>query len=143
MELYKNENWLRYQYTELEKLQSEIAEECRVSQKTISKWMNKLGIKSRGYGGNRWKGGKRIDYRGYCYIYKPEHPFNKGNGYIKRARIRMEERLGRYLIPEEIVHHRDLDKLNDNIENLQIMTNSEHVKLHQKIRDILLDLSIF
>ena len=33
-----------------------------------------------------------------------------------------------------VLHHIDGDKLNNNISNLQLMTNSEHIKLHDKER---------
>ena len=138
MELYKKENWLRYQYEELEKFQSEIAEECGVTQKTISKWMRKLGIATRGPRGPRWKGKRMIDaYKGYWWVYRPDHPYCRPNGYVKQANIIMEKKLGRYLRPEEVVHHRDLNKLNDNMSNLQIMTFSEHSSLHAKIHKFL------
>lgn len=43
----------------------------------------------------------------------------------------MEQYLGRKLRPDEIVHHIDGNKLNNNIENLKIMTRGEHSKLHR------------
>jgi len=38
--------------------------------------------------------------------------------------------LGRKLEPGEIVHHKDGNKHNNNIRNLQIMTRAEHMKVH-------------
>ena len=46
----------------------------------------------------------------------------------------MEDYLGRYLEKGEVVHHKDLCKTNNNIENLQLLTMSEHSKLHAKVR---------
>lgn len=72
----------------------------------------------------------------YCY-----HPVKTGesiasDGYYvyssqKVHRQIMEKHLGRKLLPEEIVHHKDEDKLNNDIENLEVMTRAEHNKLHQ------------
>ena len=43
----------------------------------------------------------------------------------------MEEHLGRKLQRTEIVHHINEDKLDNRIENLEIMNVSEHLKLHK------------
>lgn len=45
-------------------------------------------------------------------------------------RVVMERVLGRPLLKSEIVHHIDGDKKNNNPLNLQVMTQSEHCKLH-------------
>lgn len=42
----------------------------------------------------------------------------------------MEKHLGRKLDSSEIVHHKDGNKRNNNISNLEIMSRSEHGKLH-------------
>lgn len=47
-----------------------------------------------------------------------------------KHRIIAEEILGRSLLPGEIVHHIDHDKTNNDPNNLQIMTQAEHVRLH-------------
>ena len=39
----------------------------------------------------------------------------------------------------EVVHHIDGDKLNNRIENLELMNRSSHMKLHSKERKILRD----
>lgn len=44
----------------------------------------------------------------------------------------MESLIGRRLYYNECVHHVDHDKTNNNPENLQLMTRSEHAKLHAK-----------
>lgn len=42
----------------------------------------------------------------------------------------MEEFLGRKLLRTEIVHHKNHDRKDNRIENLELMTNSEHVRMH-------------
>lgn len=55
------------------------------------------------------------------------------NGKMTRLhRHIMEQHLGRKLSSEEIVHHKDGNKLNNNISNLVVMTNAEHTRLHKK-----------
>ena len=41
----------------------------------------------------------------------------------------MEEMIGRYLRPEEVVHHRDKDRKNNDPSNLELFSkNSEHLR---------------
>ena len=55
---------------------------------------------------------------------------------IHQHRRVMENYLGRKLLPfpKEIVHHIDGNKLNNDISNLQVMSASEHMKLHMRIK---------
>jgi len=71
---------------------------------------------------------------GYIEIYFPEHPYSDKRGYVYEHRLVMEEHIKRYLLPEEIVHHKDLNKTNNDISNLQIVSNSEHRKIHALLR---------
>jgi len=45
-------------------------------------------------------------------------------------RIIMEKHIGRRLSRNEVVHHKDGNKSNNNIENLEIMSRSDHSRLH-------------
>lgn len=45
-------------------------------------------------------------------------------------RIIAEQKLGRRLLRGEVVHHLDGNKHNNDPKNLEIITQSEHVKLH-------------
>ena len=49
---------------------------------------------------------------------------------IMLHRYVMECYLGRKLKHHEIIHHKDGDKLNNNISNLEILTRKEHLKKH-------------
>jgi len=70
---------------------------------------------------------------GYIYILKHEHPNANPKGYIKRARLVLEEKLGRYLLPSEHSHHINGIKDDDRPENLMALSNSEHGKLNPVI----------
>lgn len=50
---------------------------------------------------------------------------------IARARVVMQELLGRDLRSDEIVHHLDENPLNDSPENLQIVSRADHLRLHR------------
>ena len=56
------------------------------------------------------------------------------NGRRYEHRIIMERHLGRPLLKQEHVHHINHDTLDNRIENLQLLTHSEHSRLHSKER---------
>ena len=51
--------------------------------------------------------------------------------FIDEHRLIMEKHLGRKLNKNEIVHHINGDKRDNRIENLQVMTLSEHSRMHR------------
>ena len=54
-------------------------------------------------------------------------------GHIRQHRWVMEQRLGRKLDRDEQVHHINGDRTDNRIENLTVMSNSEHHKYHYEI----------
>lgn len=72
---------------------------------------------------------ERIDRCGYWAIRMPEHPA-ANCGYVFEHRLLMEREIGRYLTNNEIVHHINEDRKDNRLENLQLMTVSEHNRLH-------------
>ena len=82
--------------------------------------------------GNAWKGGI-TERNGRIYVRMPKHP-RANNGYVRRSHLVMEKKLGRYLKPWEIVHHKDENKSNDSASNLEVLTLAEHIKIHKPHR---------
>ena len=67
----------------------------------------------------------------YIQLYAPEHPHCNSSGYIYEHRYIVELKLDRYLNAYESVHHIDLNKENNNPENLIVFrTHSDHKRFH-------------
>jgi HNH endonuclease len=65
------------------------------------------------------------------------HRYTWRNGKrIAEHRATMEDHLGHPLSRGEIVHHIDGDPLNNNIENLMVMTRADHLILHLRVMPI-------
>lgn len=50
------------------------------------------------------------------------------------ARTIISQHLGRDLLPTELVHHKDEDRSNNGIGNLQIVTRAEHCRIHKPVK---------
>ncbi|MDN5846345.1 MAG: HNH endonuclease [Candidatus Nitrosocosmicus sp.] len=88
---------------------------------------------NRGERCNFWKGGKIINSDGYVEIYSPDHhKATKSRPYVKEHVDVMEKHIGRYLRKGEEVHHINEDKLDNRIQNLQLMSRSEHLSYNKK-----------
>ena len=77
---------------------------------------------------------KTIKKGDYIYALVPEHPKATYNGYVLEHRIVVENSIGRLLTNNENVHHIDGNRYNNSIENLKVMTRSEHTRLHNRDR---------
>lgn len=75
----------------------------------------------------------RTNDQGYRVVYMPESGMANKNGWVLLHRIVIAKSIGRDLRPEEVVHHIDGDKTNNNLSNLMLFpNNAEHRRYHAK-----------
>lgn len=73
----------------------------------------------------RYKGGKKR-HNGYVLVkLEKDHPFYKHNSYIAEHRLVMENHLGRHLLSNENVHHKNGIRDDNRIENLELWVTSQ------------------
>jgi hypothetical protein len=81
---------------------------------------------ARGYRNNG-----KIKYNGYIALYMPEHHSAFDNGCVYEHILVAERMLGRLLLPDEVVHHKDKDRTNNLESNLMVFSsNEDHVSFH-------------
>lgn len=107
---------------------TQIAQKLGTEASVIRQYLLEAGVKLRSISEAkhlRQGGHINADKNGY-------HKINVGIRKRKKLhRYIMEQHLGRTLSKDEIVHHIDGNKHNNSIENLVVMTNAEHSRLHR------------
>jgi len=90
--------------------------------------------KKRGANHYHWGGGISTAH-GYVTVHSPGHPAANKRGQVYKHRLIMEQNLGRYLLPGEIVHYKDGNKKNNRPENLQLFpSDKEHRRFHRGLK---------
>lgn len=87
-----------------------------------------------GENSSNWKGGKRIDKNGYIYLLVgKDHHLADQYGYALEHRVVAEEKIGRRLKDEEVVHHINGDRHDNRSENLKVFPDSaSHLHSHRE-----------
>jgi len=78
-----------------------------------------------------WKIKKIVSKGDYNYVVVKDHPNATTRGYVLHHRVVMENHLGRLLNPNEVVHHKNGNKKDNRIENLEVHDRKEHSRSHR------------
>lgn len=116
--------------------QAQIAEALGVSEQTIWRRAREWDLRTARTGPRSaadhpaWTGGRSLDKHGYVTVYCPLHPqARKPRGVVAEHRLVMEVMLGRYLLPEEVVDHRDSWPYHNWPSNLRLFaSNADHLR---------------
>ena len=112
---------------------SEIGRRIGTSSSKVSKFLRCHGIPRKRFrqsmqNNPAWRGGRVIDVDGYILCKVPNHPFADRHGYVREHRLVMEASLGRYLHPREVVHHKNKNRADNQLANLQLYaSNADHL----------------
>ena len=129
-----DDEWLRHLYLEERLTAAEVAKVMDVGLGPVYRRLRELAltrpfttaqtVRLTGDKHYNWKTGKTKDVNGYIRL-------NVSGRQFYEHRVVAEEKLGRSLLPGEIVHHVDGDRANNHPDNLQVLpSNSAHAHLH-------------
>ena len=79
----------------------------------------------------KFKFEKTPQYTDGCLIASGYALVNNKGQFVKRCRVLLGRLLNRELTHLEIVHHINENRLDDRLENLQIVSRAEHIKIHK------------
>lgn len=99
----------------------------------------------RGEKTSRWKNGRTITREGYVVVtLSLDDPMAvmapKGrNLRVREHRLIMARHLGRPLKPSEVVHHKNRNKMDNRIENLELFDYVDHALEHHNMNSLLIE----
>jgi hypothetical protein len=105
----------------------DIATKLNLSLCIVNKHIRKHNIKIQ-----RYHKGFTKTSNGYILVFNPDHPNARKHGYVSQHVLLMSEKIGRALNDNEVVHHIDGNKSNNNMDNLELMAKFDHKSFHSK-----------
>lgn len=121
---YKDADTLRELYVEKRLSQSEVADELNCSTATVCRWLEKSGIESRSF-----NDGRLISLRTRRDGYEE---FGAGVGNVLHHRLLAVAEFGFDAVANKHVHHKSGIPWDNRPDNIELMTNSQHLKKHGK-----------
>lgn len=105
-----------------------VAAKLEAKKPTISALCRENMIKAhKGKTSFAWRGGRHIE-NGYVMVWEPSHPNAKGGhnkSYVAEHRKIMADYLKRPLLRSEQVHHRNGDRADNRLKNLELWSTSQ------------------
>jgi len=93
-----------------------------------------------------WKGGRQATTNGYVEVWldpsSPYVPMAGKDGYVYEHRLVMAHHLGRSLDQDEEVHHRNKDRHDNRLQNLELLSKREHAFRHQDVNYLMQQIAI-
>jgi len=123
-----------------------IGRELNISASSVTKWMKHHSISKKilqprvGEKHHSWKGGYFVGNDGYAWVsarecgYLEFNPSWKTHNVPEHSKIIEMDVLKQQLPDEYVVHHIDENRSNNEIDNLAILTRSQHMMIHNKLR---------
>lgn len=72
----------------------------------------------------------------YQAVYFPSHPRAYSDGIVYLHILVAENKLGRFLTPNEVVHHKDFNKINNLSDNIMVFnSNKDHITYHSCLKN--------
>jgi len=155
------EEELFHDYEVMRMSQAEIAAKYKTTQKVVWRAMQRMGIQPRkaakrnqaGSRNHMWKGGRVLVAKttrqrgerssfgnGYYYVLMRDHPNANKSGYVAEHIVVITEHLGRPLRKGEVVHHINLNKHDNRLENLAIAKRRQHANWHVQLEELAVQL---
>lgn len=137
LKLYRTEWWLRDLYHLLGMNTVEIAELLGLSDSTVYDWMDRHDIPRRT--GNRFE---RKEYATYSHHARGYPKWDSWSGEDQEQRTLLVHRLlavaefGFDAVSDNVVHHKNGIKWDNRRSNLELMSHSDHSRMHGKERAV-------